>query len=81
MLHNLFETKNIARTLLLLNKLHIFRMEEGSPIEEFVWSVKDIIMPLKIGGKIINEKTILHVMLNALPTNYEGFIQSIIGQE
>jgi hypothetical protein len=56
MLQNLFETKNIARTLHLLNKLHTLCMEEGSPIEEFVWSVKDIITPLKNVGKIINEK-------------------------
>jgi hypothetical protein len=44
-------------------------MEEGSPIEEFVRSVKDIITPLKIVGKIIHEKTIVHVMLSALPTS------------
>jgi hypothetical protein len=42
----LFENQNVVRTLYLTNKLHSMKMEKGSPIIDFIKSIKELIVQL-----------------------------------
>ncbi len=52
-LQNLFETKNIAQTLFLLNKHHILCMDEGFSIVEFMCNIKEVTTLLGMVGEIV----------------------------
>jgi hypothetical protein len=41
-LQELFENQNVARTLYLTNMLHSMKLEEGSPITDFIRSIKEL---------------------------------------
>jgi hypothetical protein len=45
-LQELFENQNVARTLYLTNKVHSMKMEEGSPITNFIRSIKELTIQL-----------------------------------
>lgn len=52
-LQELFGNQNVARTLYLIDKLHSMKMEEGSPITDFIRSIKELTVQLISAGEFI----------------------------
>ncbi len=52
-LQKLFGNQNVLKTLYLTNKHHSMQMEEGSPIIDFIKSIKELIVQLIYAGESI----------------------------
>ncbi len=52
-LQKLFGNQNVARTLYLTDKLHSMKMEEGSPITDFIRSIKELTVQLIFAGESV----------------------------
>jgi hypothetical protein len=52
-LRKLFGNQNVARTLYLTDKLHSMKMEEGSPITDFIRSIKELTVQLIFTGESV----------------------------
>lgn len=52
-LQKLFGNQNVARTLYLTDKLHSMKMEEGSPITDFIRSIKELTVQLIFTGESV----------------------------
>jgi hypothetical protein len=62
----------------MVNKLHSLRRQEGALVSDLFKSVKEIVMQLTTTGEIIQDAMVIHIILNALPSSYETFVQTII---
>jgi hypothetical protein len=65
----------------MVNKLQILKLQEGAPVSDLVKSVKEIVMQLATRGEITQDAMVIHIILNALPSSYETFVQTIITQD
>jgi hypothetical protein len=50
-------------------------------VSDLVKSVKEIVMQLATRGEITQDVMVIHIILNALPSSYETFVQTIITQD
>lgn len=50
------------------------KMENGSPIPDFIGSIKELIVQLISVRESIHDSIIVHIALNVLLANYESFV-------
>lgn len=62
----------------MVNKLHSLNLDEVGPIVDFINSVKELQMQLHRVGEVIFKSITVQIVLDALPNNYESFVQSIV---
>jgi hypothetical protein len=65
----MLDIKNEAKTIFLHNRLYTMKMEEGDSMEEFIDSVKNVIMILKNIGEEVKDKTLVGINLHVFPTS------------
>ncbi len=56
-------------------------MEEGSQMTNFLKFFKELKTQFTTMGMKVEDVVLIQTMLNALPLNYEGFIQTITAQD
>jgi len=69
----MLDIKNEAKTIFLHNRLYTMKMEEGNSMEDFIDSVKNVIMILNNIGEEVKDKTLVGINLHVLPTSYKNF--------
>jgi len=77
----MFEARDLVRKLHVSNKLHTIKMEEGSQMTNFLKFFKELKTQFATMGMKVEDVVLIQIMLNALPLNYEGFIQTITAQD
>jgi len=77
----LFESKNTSRKLSLRNHLHCITMTMSDSISTYFIKVSQSKNRIKAIGDTIDDKELVKVTLNGLPSSWEPFFQSICGRE
>jgi hypothetical protein len=76
----MFESNNTNRALTLKHQLQNLKMTKDDTIVTFFMKISEIIDQLGAIGKIITDRELVMITLNALPSHWEPFIQSISGR-
>jgi hypothetical protein len=79
-LKKMFERNNPNITLTLKHQLQNFKMTKDDTIATFFMKISNIKDQLGAIRKSITDKEIFMITLNALPSHWEPFIQSISGR-
>jgi hypothetical protein len=78
-LKNMFESNNTNIALTLKHQLQNLKMTKDDTNTTFFMKILEIRYQLGDIGKTIIDKELVMVTLNALPSHWEPFIQSVIG--
>jgi hypothetical protein len=79
-LKKMFESNNTHIALTLKLQLQNLKMTKDDTIATFFMKISEIKDQLGAIGETITERDIVMITLNALPSHWEPFIQSIIGR-
>jgi hypothetical protein len=79
-LKTIFESNNTNKSLTLKHQLQNLKMMKPDTIATFFMKILEIRYQLGAIGEIIIDRDIFMITLNALPSHWEPFIQSISGR-
>jgi hypothetical protein len=74
------ERNNTNRALTLKHQLQNLKMTKDDTITTFFMKISEIIDQLRAIGETITDRELVMITLNALPSHWEPFIQSISGR-
>jgi hypothetical protein len=79
-LKNMFESNNTNKSLTLKHQLQNLKMTKDDTITTFFMKISEIRYQLDAIGETITDKELVMITLNAFPSHWEPFIQSINGR-
>jgi hypothetical protein len=80
-LKKMFESNNTNKALTLKHQLQNLKMTKDDTTVTFFMKISEIRDQLGAIGETITDRKLVMITLNALPSNWEPFIQSISGRE
>jgi hypothetical protein len=80
-LNNMFESNNTLKALTLKIQLQNIKMTKDDIVSTFFMKILEIIDHLGAIGETISNRELVLTTLNALPRNWEPFLQIINGRE
>jgi hypothetical protein len=80
-LKKMFERNNTNRALTMKHQLQNLKMMKDDTIDAFFMKISEIRDQLGAIGEIITDRELVIITINALPSHWEPFIQSISGRE
>lgn len=77
----LFESKNSSRMLTLRNQLHCISMSSSDTINSYLMKISQLRDHLVAIEDPVNDKELVSITLNGLPTSWDPFIQGVCARD
>jgi hypothetical protein len=72
-----FVWKNQSHLLMIMNRIHTFKMLEGGSMEEYVNKTMDLNNKLSAIGEVVPNKYVCPLVFNGLPRSYKKVVQTL----
>ncbi|CAM6096995.1 unnamed protein product [Calypogeia fissa] len=77
-LQSRFESAAVGKSLILKDKLTALCMVEGSRVEQYTREIDSIVMQLADIGTEVDDRELIRITLNGLPSSWKQFSMSIV---